>query len=340
MEMGKLKDKLIRGLAIAGAIVAAKKVKNLLNRINLKNKVVLITGGSRGLGLIMARQLAEEGARIAICARDEEELLEAADHLKAADVLTIPCDITDKQQVSNMVREIHKNVGPVDILINNAGIIQTGPVETMNQKDYEDAMNIHFWAPFYLIHALLPSMIERKGGRIVNICSIGGKLSVPHLLPYSASKFALAGLSEGLAAEFRKDNIKITTVYPGLMRTGSPRNIDVKGQHKKEYAWFKIADSLPGLSMNAEAAAKKIINAMRRGKKTLTLTFPAKLAIAIHGISPDLNISFFDLINRALPGAGKENSRKARKGYESRSKASSSILTKSTDKAAKRNNEV
>jgi short-subunit dehydrogenase len=336
----KLKNNLVKGIVLGGAIFAAKKINNLLNQIELRDKVVLITGGSRGLGLIMARQLAAEGARIAICARDEEELLKAADHLEEADVLTIPCDITDKQQVSDMVKTIHKNMGPVDILINNAGTIQTGPVETMNQKDYEDAMNIHFWGPFYLIHELLPSMIERKGGRIVNISSIGGKISVPHLLPYSVSKFALTGFSEGLAAEFRKNNIKVTTVYPGLMRTGSPRNIDVKGQHEKEYAWFKMADSLPVLSMNAEAAAKKIINAMRRGKKTLTLTFPAKLAIAIHGISPDLNVTFFDLINRALPGVENDNNRKARKGYESRSKASSSILTKSTDKAAERNNEV
>lgn len=336
----RLKNNLVKGIVLGGAIFAAKKINNLLNKIHLKEKVVLITGGSRGLGLEIARQMAAEGARIAICARDEEELLEAADHLKKADVLTIPCDITDKQQVSDMVRKVYENMGPVDILINNAGIIQTGPVETMNQADYEEAMNTHFWGPFYIINEVLPHMIRRNEGRIVNISSIGGKISVPHLLPYSASKFALAGFSEGLGAEYKKNNIKVTTVYPGLMRTGSPRNIDVKGQYKKEYAWFKIADSLPGLSMNAEAAAKKIINAMRRGDKTLTLTFPAKLAIAIHGISPDLNISVFDLINRALPGAGKQVNRKARKGYESSSKFSKSVLTKKTDRAAERNNEV
>ena len=158
---------------------------------------------------------------------------------------------------------------------------------------------------------------------------------MPHLLPYNTSRFALSGYSEGLAAELDKYNIKVTTVYPGLMRTGSPRNIDVKGQHEVEYAWFKISDSLPFISMNAERAARKIIIATSKGSRTLTLTMPAKLAVAIHGVAPGLTVSFFDLIDSLLPEASDRYQTK--KGFESESQLSESFLTEKTDEAAERN---
>lgn len=99
-------------------------------------------------------------------------------------------------------------------------------------------------------------MRRQRGGRIVNVSSVGGKIGVPHLLPYTASKFALTGLSEGLRVELKRERILVTTVCPGLMRTGSPRNALFRGKHKREYAWFAIADSLPLLSISAESAAR------------------------------------------------------------------------------------
>src|SRR5204863_5194639 len=120
--------------------------------------------------------------------------------------------------------------------------------------------------PLFTTLSVLPAMRRQGEGRIVNISSIGGKIAVPHLLPYDASKFALTGFSEGLRAELLKDGIYVTTVCPGLMRTGSPRNADFKGQHEAEYAWFSIGDSLPGMSMSAEAAAERIVTAFRQGE--------------------------------------------------------------------------
>lgn len=326
-----------------GAAVGARMMMRFINppkKLQLKDKVVLITGGSRGLGLILARKLADMGAIIAICARTEEDLQEAtADLATHTDKhLAIPCDITDRSQVKEMIHKIKDEIGSVDVLINNAGIIQVGPVETMNPSDYEQAMKTHFWGPFYLMSEVLPDMKEKKNGTIVNIGSIGSKVSFPHLLPYNASKYALAGLSEGMTAELKEHNINITTVYPGLMRTGSPRNIDVKGQHEKEYAWFKIMDSIPFLSMNADRAADKIIEAFRKGKHTLTLSIPAKLGVAAHGIIPGATITVFDLIERVLPE--KRGDSIFKKGYESESKISKSFVTEKTDQAAEKNLET
>lgn len=329
---------LIGSVLTAGGMLAIRAAARSVTKFNLKGKVVLITGGSRGLGLVLARQIADEKAKVVICARNQEALQKAAEDLseRTPDFLAIPCNITDKEQVKRMMQKINDKMGAVDVLINNAGKIQVGPVEAMTEEDYKSAMKVHFWGPYYTMNEVIPSMIEKKQGRIVNIVSVGGKVSFPHLLPYNASKYALSGLSEGMAAELNKHNIKITTVYPGLMRTGSPRNVDVKGQHQKEFAWFKISDSLPFISMNAERAATKIINAMKKGDKSITLTFPAKIAEAAHGIAPGLTITFFDLINFLLPGMD-GGSKEILKGYESGSKLSSSFLTKKTEEAEVKN---
>lgn len=335
----KLRRYVLGGLLLGG-IAATRMLRRQARSIEVKNRVVLITGGSRGLGLVIARQLAREGARVVICARDEHELFEAADSLSTftEDFLTIPCDITKAEEVRRMFDEIKTKLGLVEVVINNAGVIQVGPMENMTREDYEHAMQVHFWGPFNVVNEALPHMMKQRQGRIVNISSINGKISLPHLLPYTVSKFALAGFSEGSAAELSRYNIRVTSVYPGLMRTGSPRNVDVKGKHKKEYAWFKISDSVPLVSMSAEAAAAKVIQAMKCGDKILALGMPAKLAIAMEGIAPGLNVSLFGLANKILPnpdGQGFES----KKGYESET-IISETFGRNSDEAAEQNNEV
>ncbi len=245
---------LIKLTAMGAGVFALKSAFSHLFEYDFKNKTVLITGGSRGLGLVLAREFAREGARrLAICARDERELGQARMDLEkfGVEVMAVQCDLTNKQDVNEMVAAINRRFGHIDVLVNNAGVIQVGPLEVMTNEDFELAMNAHFWAPLHTIMAVLPSMRQRKAGRIVNITSIGGKVSVPHLVPYSASKFALVGLSKGLRAELAKDGITVTTICPGLMRTGSPRNADFKGQHRFEYAWFSISDALPLKTLRA-----------------------------------------------------------------------------------------
>lgn len=308
---------------------------------SFSDKVVIITGGARGLGLVIARKLAKEGAKLAICSRNNEQLQRAAVELRSrgAAVMAICCDVSQQAEVEQMVQHILSTWGRIDVLVNDAGQIQVGPLETMDLHDYRNAMDVHFWGPLYLISAVLPHMRRRQVGRIVNISSIGGRISVPHLVPYSASKFALVGLSEGMRAELAKDGILVTTVSPGLMRTGSPRNAIFKGQHRAEFTWFSIGDSLPFLTISADRAAAQIIEACRSGASALTLSLPARAAHLFHGIFPGLTSDIMALVNRVLPGPGGVGKRPIR-GAESHSKLASFLLTALSDSAARHNNEL
>jgi NAD(P)-dependent dehydrogenase (short-subunit alcohol dehydrogenase family) len=139
-----------------------------------------------------------------------------------AHVLAIACDVREAEGVTRAIARAVGAFGRLDALVNNAGIIAVGPLECMTAHDYRDALDTHFWAMYHAVEAARPFMERQGGARIVNVTSIGGKISVPHLLPYSVSKFAAVGYSQGLRAELARKNICVTTVCPGLMRTGSP----------------------------------------------------------------------------------------------------------------------
>src|SRR5690349_5073393 len=311
--MGKRENnKLLVAALGAGAFFAARSLFRQFNAYSFRDRVVLITGGSRGLGLLVARELAREGARLAICARDEGELQRARAELsQRAEVIAIPCDVSDRREVDAFVQAAQHHFGQIDVLINNAGIISVGPMDVMTVEDYEQAMRVHFWGPLYATLAVLPEMRRRGAGRIVNVSSIGGKISVPHLLPYSASKFALVGLSEGLRAELAREGIRVSSICPGLMRTGSPRHALFKGRHRAEYAWFSISDSLPFTSISAEEAAAEIVDALRGGDAHRLLSRPAQLGSLLHGIMPGVTVDLLSLVNRLLPRGGRRGLRQA-----------------------------
>lgn len=332
---------LIAAAAGVGLVGAAACALRLRRGYDLKGKVVLITGGSRGLGLLMARAFGFEGARVGICARDRGELDRAREIIEASGVLaeTFVCDIAQKEEVERMLEEVRRRMGPIDVLVNNAGIIQVGPIEVMNSDDFREAMGVYFWGPLYATLGVMPDMMRRGKGRIVNISSIGGKISVPHLLPYSAAKFALTGLSEGLRAELAGRGIAVTTVIPGLMRTGSAVNGFFKARNQQEYAWFSIADSLPVLSMNAEKAARRIVKACKAGEAEVVLTLPARVAVRFHGLFPVLTQDLLELMNRLLPTSGGIGEERA-SGRESRSEWSPSWITALNERAAERLNQI
>jgi NAD(P)-dependent dehydrogenase (short-subunit alcohol dehydrogenase family) len=331
------------GLAAgAAAVVAGSRAMRRRHAISFRDRVVVITGGSRGLGLVIARQLAAEGARLCLLARNEEELARARAQLAGteAEVMTIRCDIRRRGDLRAAVDQILDRWTAIDVLINNAGVIQVGPLEHMTTEDFENAMATHFWGPLHLMYESVPSMRRRGFGRIVNISSIGGRVAVPHLVPYSASKFALAGLSDGVRAELDQYGIRVTTVAPGLMRTGSPVNADVKGQHEAEYAWFAIADSLPGLSVSAERAARQIIEACRYGDPELTISLPARLAVMANYIAPDTVARLMMFTARVLPGPDGARGDRRKKGRQIESRWAPSVATALSNRAAVENNEL
>ena len=337
--------KLVKGLAWGGFVVGCALVKSILQQSrhwDLNEKVVLITGGSRGLGLVMAREFATHGARVAVCARDEEDLARVREEFasRGDHFFSAPCDVSDPDQVQSLLSSVEKALGPVDVLVNNAGTILVGPLEHMTLEDFEDVMRVNFWGAVHTTLAVLPGMRRRGQGRIVNITSIGGKVAFPHLLPYTASKFALVGFSEGLRAELAKDGIWVTTVVPNLMRTGSPRNAEFKGNYEQEYAWFTITDSLPGASMRADRAARQIVRACQNGESEVVLGLPAKLAVIANGVAPGLLGDLLAAGNEwLLPQAAGEDTGR-HKGYESENSATRSSLTSLTRAAERANNEI
>jgi NAD(P)-dependent dehydrogenase (short-subunit alcohol dehydrogenase family) len=308
---------------------------------SFEGKTVLVTGGSRGLGLVLARDVAAEGARVAICGRDPAALERAAAELERVGgaVLTVPADVTDRESVHGLVETVAGSLGPIDVLINNAGVIEVGPAETMAVSDYEEAMATNFWGMVYPTLQVLPAMRERGAGRIVNITSIGGKLGIPHLLPYSASKFAALGFSQGLRAEVGRDGVAVTTAIPGLMRTGSPRNATFRGRHRAEYAWFSIGDSLPVVSVSADEASRRILSAARRGDAEVLFPAVARLAVIAAAVAPNLTASALAFAGRLLPEAPAGGTARKR-GKDSQSGFSPSWLTRRGDEAARRYNQV
>lgn len=284
---------------LAGTVRAARRAPD-----DIRGEVAVITGASRGLGLLLARELARHSCPLVICARDRAELERAAGELRAAgaEVTAVACDLTDETSAQLLIDTALERYGRLDILISNAGIIQVGPVQAAHAAHYDTAVNTMALAPVRLALAALPVMRSQGHGRIVTITSIGGKLSVPHLLPYSTAKFAAVGFSEGLRAELGRRPVTVTTVVPGLMRTGSHLQARFTGQAGKEFTWFALGASLPLLSMDAERAARQIIGAVRRRRPEIILTPAGQLVSRLAGLVPELTCQVLHLAQRlALP---------------------------------------
>ena len=340
-RMQKKSKLALLGSVIAGSALLARAAARARRFYDLRNRIVLITGGSRGLGLIMAREFARRGARIVICSREGVELERARAELSelGADVLAMTADVTVRSDVELLAGTVNEMFGPVDILVNNAGAITAGPFDDMTLTDYGEAMRVHFYGPLCTTMAFLPGMRERGHGRIVNISSIAGKLAVPHMLPYSASKFALAGFSEGVRAAVKRDGVYVTTVCPGLMRTGSARHAEFRGHAESEYAWFAAADAMPGLSIDADRAGSMVVDACVYGDAELVMPLVAQLAAKASALAPGITSDLLSLSERLLPQANGSDAGK-RAGADTSRENIPGWLGKRDDGAAGKSNEV
>ncbi|HWV22952.1 MAG TPA: SDR family NAD(P)-dependent oxidoreductase [Thermomicrobiales bacterium] len=301
-----MKSGLLKGVVGLGAAIGVHRLAKRSHPTEVRDKVVLITGSSTGLGLEMARVLADEGANLVICARNESRLERARQDLAArgADVLAIRCDVADREAVRGMIASTIDRFGRIDVLICNAGIIQVGQFESMPPQAFHDAMNIIFFGSLYPIMEAVPHMRAQGGGHIGLVTSIGGVVSVPYLLPYNAAKFASVGLGQGLRAELAPDGIVVTTLVPGLMRTGSYLNARFHGESGGQRAIYKVfsaISSLPILTAGVESAARAFVGAIRRGEAHFVYPPQYKLIALAQGVAPDLVIGAMGLADRILP---------------------------------------
>ena len=303
----RTRDKLLLGLvAGTGAAWGARAWLRARRRITLDDKVVIITGASSGHGLFVARYAIRHGARVVLAARDVAELHAAGvelEELGARDILVVPADVRDPLSCRNLIARTIEHHGRVDILVNNAGIIQVGPMEAMTREDYEAAMATNYWGAFNCIMAVLPHMRERGFGRIANVVSVGGKMPVPHLLPYLTSKFALTGLTKGLRVELAKDGILVTGVYPSTMRTGGHTHAWFKGNERAEYLWFALGDTIPLVATSAEAVARALWRGVCNGDAEVDVGWQTNINATLDALFPNWSAEILSLVARGMPDA-------------------------------------
>lgn len=299
-------------LGLLGAAITTNEIYKAQQRATaMRGKVVVIAGGSRGLGLEIARQFGLGGAHLVLAARHEDELREALGKLQAEGAIPngnaahiVVADVSKQEDCNRLIASATERYGRVDVLVNCAAVMQVAPIEDMTTEAFEQAMSVNFFGALYATQAVLPQMVARGSGHIVNIASVGGKIAVPHMLPYVASKFALVGFSEGLHAELRGKGVRVTTVCPGLMRTGAHVQVKFAGDVEKEYRWFSFGAMMPGVSISARAAARKIYAATVAGKAEITITPQAWLGARAVGAAPNLTQAFAAVINvLVLPAA-------------------------------------
>jgi NAD(P)-dependent dehydrogenase (short-subunit alcohol dehydrogenase family) len=309
-------------VATGAAAAALAAIRALTAKPLPAGAVIVVTGGSRGLGLAIANRFAAKPAKLVLCSRKLDELQQAQatllakhPHLKPEDFYLVAADLAKPEDCRRLIAETIARFGRIDLLVNNAGIIEVGPIESQPIEAFERAMQVNFLAALYTTWEALPHMRTQTPlpgwphrAAIVNIASIGGKIAVPHMLPYSAAKFALVGLSEGLHAELRGKGILVTTVCPGLMRTGGEAHAQFVGDKEAEKKWFMFAAKTPGVSVTAEYAANRIYAAVSHGRAEITISPQAFLAARFGGVFPE-TLQFANAItNQYLLPEGSGNS--------------------------------
>lgn len=330
--------------AALGAAALARTAFRALRRLDLRGRVVVITGGSRGLGLLLAEEFGRHGARVAITGRDAGALDRAEQRLRAlgVEVHAVACDLGDRAAAEAFIDGTVRAFGRIDVLVNNAGVIQVAPMKDLRVEELDEAMRSNYWSAVHATLRALPHL-EKQGraARIVNIVSIGGRVALPHLLGYNASKFAMMGFSESLQAELSHGSAKgplVTTVIPGPMRTGSIYNAEFGGSEQLEFGWFGLASSLPIATVDARRAARRVVAAAREGRAAVTLGLSAHLLSWAHGIAPQATVRLMGLVNTLLPAPrGTEGTTR---GRDLRTPTQRSVLLRLSNEAARRNNEA
>ena len=226
---------------------------------NLKGKTALVTGGGRGLGKAVALALAAEGVNVAITGRNENNLKSVVAEIESKGVKSSYSvfDVTDKKQVFSSLEKLQNDFGKFDILINNAGIAAFGGILEMDDEQWEDIVKTNLFGPYYVVKAVVPGMVEKKSGDVVNISSTAGLKGNALTSAYSASKFGLIGMSESMMFELRKQNIRVTTLTPSTISTDMAKTD------------LKITDGNPEKVLQPEDFAELVVDLLKLNKRAM-----------------------------------------------------------------------
>ena len=225
----------------------------------LKGKIALITGGSRGIGKAIALALAEEGVNVAITGRNEEKLKAVVQEIEQKGVKSVYAvfDITSKTEVYGALEKLQKDFGKIDVLVNNAGIAAFGGILEMEDEKWEEIVKTNLFGAYYVVKAVVPSMVERKTGDIINISSTAGLKGNAMTSAYSASKFGLIGMSESMMLELRKQNIRVTTLMPSTIASDMSKEV------------LKITDGNPEKMLQPEDFAELVVDLLKLNKRAM-----------------------------------------------------------------------
>jgi len=264
--------------------------------MDFKNKVVLITGASSGIGKETAKQFAIRGSHVILVARRKHRLEQIAKDLKKfnTSILVCECDIANKVEVEKMSKIVLEKFDSIDILVNNAGFAIYGSVSDLTIEEIESQMQTNYFGMIYCIKNFLPSMIKKKSGHIVNVASVAASIGLPGIASYCASKFAMLGFSEGLKNELRGIGIGITVVSPIMVRT----------EFFNQPSFEKIPKYSP-ISISDKTVAKAILRAANSPRLEIIVPATARGVIWIKNsfpylINPILSFAFRKQFNSKI----------------------------------------
>jgi NAD(P)-dependent dehydrogenase (short-subunit alcohol dehydrogenase family) len=314
-----MRRRAIQGVVMTAAAVGAAiwAARRLAPRIDLDGRVALVTGGARGLGLLVAEELARRGAKVAVCARDPAEVERAIRRLSrtGAEIFGCACDLGDRGAAESFVTAAVARFGRLDVVVNDAGVMSVAPHASLAEGAIRDVLAANFWSAVHVTRAALPELAKQGGeGRLVNVTSIGGRVALPHMLPYNVSKAAMLAFSSTLAAELGhpragQPRVRVTTVVPGPMRTGSIYAAEVGGRAREEIRWFSLISYLPLASVSAERAARRVVLAIERGDGEVHVGLGGRAIGLLQGVAPRLTAALLGALNRFLmpePGTSGE----------------------------------
>lgn len=263
-----------------GAYKLFKTSSRTAKREKLAGNVVVITGASAGIGKSYAYAFAEEGCNLVLASRSKSKLTEISNDLIKkynVKVIVVPTDVADEKQAKDLIDIALEEFDHIDILINNAGIGAYGYIHTTSIEDMKKLMDVNYWGMVHCTHAALASMIRRRKGRIVNVSSVVGKIAMPAMGAYSATKFAMEGFSDSLRIEMKKFGIGVTVICPTTTKTDFVENA-VEGTNLK----------LESFGMSSERVAKETINAILDDKRDHVLGIGENLGVKINNTFPGI----------------------------------------------------